>query len=460
MDIVTRRTRNAVVLLVALLATLLSPAVQAAMPFLEGPGGVPTLAPLLDRVTPAVVNISVQSPAPAEENPLFRDPFFRRYFDLPEAPPAPPSLSAGSGVIVDAGKGYVITNHHVIENAEKIVVTLKDRRRFEATLVGSDPGTDIALLKIEPDNLTALPFGDSEALRVGDFVIAIGYPFGLGQTVTSGIVSALGRSGLNLEGYEDYIQTDAPINPGNSGGALITLTGELVGINTAIIAPAGGNVGIGFAVPTRNAKAIMTQLVAHGEVRRGRLGIIIQDLTPDIAEALGLEETQGAVVREVASGSSAEDAGIKAGDVIVAFNGRPLRSSSDLRNSVGLVPAGETVELTLVRKGKRETVRATLREPQAAAAPAEEKTERLVGATFQDIEPTPETGGRDGVLVAAVAPGSPAWQQGVREGDIILAVNREPVASVKELQAALDKAGRVAALQILRNGTEIFLFVR
>ena len=286
---------------------------QTALP--ANDAGLPTLAPILEEVTPAVVNISVTTRSPMDTNPLYNDPFFRRFFDLPEMPPARPSLSAGSGVIVDADEGYVLTNHHVVENGEEIVVTLKDRRRFEAELVGSDPGTDIALLRIEPDNLTEIELGSSDSLRVGDFVVAIGNPFGLGQTVTSGIVSALGRSGLNVEGYEDFIQTDASINPGNSGGALITFDGRLVGINSAIISPGGGNVGIGFAVPIDMASAVMDQLVEFGEVRRGRLGVIIQDFTPDLAKALGADIDRGAIVTKVAPDSPAEAAGLQAGEI-------------------------------------------------------------------------------------------------------------------------------------------------
>lgn len=444
----------------AAVMVFLTAASHAVIPLLEGPDGVPTLAPLLERVTPAVVNISVRSPSPAQENPLLRDPFFRRFFDLPELPPRRPSLSAGSGVIVDARRGYVITNHHVVETGEKIVVTLKDRRRFNAALIGSDPATDIALLRIEPDNLTELPFGDSTALKVGDFVIAIGNPFGLGQTVTSGIVSALGRTGLRLEGYEDFIQTDASINPGNSGGALITLTGELIGINTAIIAPAGGNVGIGFAVPSRIAEAVTAQLIQHGEVRRGRLGVSVQDLTPDIARALGLDDGQGAVVREVEAGSSAERSGIRAGDVVVEFNGRPLRDSTDLRNSIGLAALGETVELTLLRDGRRQKVRVRLEEQEPASEDLGADEPRLAGAAFRDIDAASRKAGRGGVLIAAVARQSPAWRYGLREGDIVLTCNRRPVRSVRELRAVLGEAGRVIALDILRGDSRLLVVIQ
>ncbi len=313
-------------------------------------GKVPTLAPLVERVTPAVVNIAVLSRSPEQDNPMFRDPFFRRFFGLPKE--SRPQMSAGSGVIVDALHGYVLTNHHVVTDAQQIVVTLKDGRRLPAKLQGSDAGTDVALLKVEADGLKALALGDSDGLRVGDYVLAIGNPFGLGQTVTSGIVSALGRTGLDIEGYEDFIQTDASINPGNSGGALINLKGELIGINTAIVGPTGGNVGIGFAVPSNMVRAVMQQLVSYGEVRRGRIGLTTQDVTPEQAKALGTPASQGAVVVEVAKDSPADKAGVRSGDVIVAVNGRPIRGSADVRNQVGLIPVGEEVEFKVLRDGR------------------------------------------------------------------------------------------------------------
>ncbi len=329
--------------------------VQAALPATVN--GTTTIAPMLDQVTPAVVNIAVLSRAPqAADNPLLRDPFFRRFFgDLPQAQ-ARPQVSAGSGVIIDAQRGYVITNHHVIANAADIAVTLKDRRRVRAKLVGSDEATDVALLQIPAERLTALPIGDSDKLQVGDFVVAIGNPFGLGQTVTSGIVSALGRSGLKVEGYEDFIQTDASINPGNSGGALVNFNGELVGMNTAIIGPAGGSVGIGFAVPTSIIRSVMEQLVEHGAVRRGRLGVAIQDLTPDLAESLNVTGEQGAVIAKVEPGSPAERAGLRTGDVVVAVDGKPILSGTDLRNRVGLVRTGTPVQITLLRGGQQRNI--------------------------------------------------------------------------------------------------------
>jgi Do/DeqQ family serine protease len=287
---------------------------------------------------------------------LFDDPFFRRFFDLPAVPREREVLSAGSGVIVNAARGFILTNGHVVANPAEIQVTLKDRRTFPARLVGSDPATDVALLQIDAPGLTPVPFGDSDRLEVGDVVIAIGNPFGLGQTVTSGIVSALGRSGLGLEGYEDFIQTDASINPGNSGGALVNSKGELVGINTAIIGPTGGNVGIGFAVPANMARAVMAQLVEHGEVRRGRLGITIEDLTPARAGDMHLELPDGAVITHVEPGSAAARAGIAPGDVIVRANGQPIQDAGDLRNLVGLLPVGADLQLVLYRDGRERAV--------------------------------------------------------------------------------------------------------
>jgi serine protease Do/serine protease DegQ len=301
------------------------------------PRDLPTLAPIVSQVTPAVVNISVVTRSPLEDNPLFRDPFFRRFFNFPDRPQRQ-EQAAGSGVIVNAARGYVLTNDHVVRDAEKIIVTLKDRRQFEARLVGTDPGTDIAVLQIEAPGLSALAFGDSDQLEVGDYVIAIGNPFGIGQTVTSGIVSALGRTGLTPEGYEDFIQTDASINPGNSGGALVNLRGELIGINSAIIGPSGGNVGIGFAVPSSMARAVMSQITRFGEVRRGRLGITMTDLTPALAAKLGVSARAGAAITGVQPGSPADKAGLRERDIILALNGRPVRSSGALRARLGLTP--------------------------------------------------------------------------------------------------------------------------
>ena len=437
-------------------------AVHAATPPLPLRDGIPTLAPLLEKITPAVVNVSVATTAPQRHNPLFRDPFFRRFFDLPDDAPARPRQSAGSGVIVDADRGFVLSNHHVVAKADSVMVTLKDSRRFEAEILGSDPGTDVALLRIEADGLTALPMGDSDALQVGDFVIAIGNPFGLGQTVTSGIVSALGRSGINVEGYEDFIQTDASINPGNSGGALVSLHGELVGINTAIIGPSGGNVGIGFAVPVNIATAVMRQLAEHGEMQRGKIGVMIQDLTPDLAEALDLDVERGALVSRVESGSPAEAAGLQAGDVIVAVNSSEVEGSRDLRNAIGMVRVGEAVEIDVQRERIR--IRLDVRIGGAetgAPSGAVEAPPALRGAMLRDLaQGDPAYGRIEGVIAAEVEPGSPAARNGIRPGDVIVAVNRRRVRNSEELEAAFEQAGRVLALNIVRGNGQLFIVIR
>jgi Do/DeqQ family serine protease len=317
------------------------------------------------QVTPGVVNIATSGKVRVEDSPLFNDPNFRRFledprfrrfFSLPDPQAERETHSIGSGVIVDARGGYVLTNHHVIKDADEILVTLKDRRALKAELLGSDPQTDIAVLRIEAPDLTALPLGNSDRLEVGDYVVAIGNPFGLGQTVTLGIVSALGRSGLRLEAYEDFIQTDAPINPGNSGGALVDLRGQLIGINTAIIAPTGGSVGIGFAIPINMARLAMEQIIEFGEVRRGRLGVVIQDITPDLVKGLRLESLDGAFVAEVVPGSPAETAGLEPGDVILSVDGEEVRTAAELRNEIGLKRIGEEVELEILRRGKKRRV--------------------------------------------------------------------------------------------------------
>jgi Do/DeqQ family serine protease len=319
-------------------------------------GGTPlhTIAPVVSRVTPGVVGISVRGRV-REDNPLLQDPVFRRFFNMQREPIERETMATGSGVIVEAAQGYVLTNAHVVENASSIEVTTKDNRRLKARLIGRDPETDIAVLQVPSSNLTALPLGDSDRLQVGDFVLAIGNPFGLGQTVTSGIISALGRS-PGIEGYEDFIQTDASINPGNSGGPLVDLQGRIVGINTAIVAPSGGNVGIGFAVPINMARQVMDQLTRYGEIKRGRIGVAIQDLTPDIAQALGTKYTQGAVIARVEPGSPAERAGLRTNDLVIAVNGAPMRSGTELRNRVGLSRIGDEVQLTVDRGGSERTV--------------------------------------------------------------------------------------------------------
>jgi len=442
--------------LVILLGVVFS--AHSGLPFADSKNGVPTLAPLLQGVTPAVVNISVQSRSAIEDNPLFRDPFFRRFFNIPDQA-VQQERSAGSGVIVDAASGYVVTNYHVIKDAQQVTVTLKDMRQFVAKLVGSDPGTDIALLKIEAKNLQALRLGDSDLLNVGDFVVAIGNPFGLGQTVTSGIVSALGRSGLDLEGYEDFIQTDASINPGNSGGALINLKGELVGINTAIIGPSGANVGIGFAVPSAMVKAVLDQIERFGEVRRGRLGASSEDITHDLARSLGLPSTEGAIISTVESKSPAEQAGLKPGDVITAVNGRPVRRSIDLRNKIGMMPIGETVNLTILRDGKTRTTKIKIAKPLEVPGTEAETVPQLAGATVANLK-AGARGKIEGVIVTQVDANSPAWLHGLRPGDVIFGVNRKKVRSVQEFLAALQSSEDRIILNLLRGDFRLALVIR
>ena len=331
---------------------------RAGIPILSD---VPTLAPVVDQVVQGVVNIAVSGSVEVQ-NPLMSDPFFRQFFHLPNQPMRRQVQAAGSGVIVNADKGYILTNNHVVAVGQDqvIEVTLKDKRHFKAKLVGRDPETDIAVLKIDADHLTAVEFADSDNIRVGDYALAIGNPFGLGQTVTSGIVSALGRTGLGIEGYEDFIQTDASINPGNSGGALVDLHGRLMGINTAILGPSGGNVGIGFAVPANIAKQIMTDLIKNGDVKRGQIGIRTQDLTPDIASSLGLERSDGALIAQVAADSAAANAGLQAGDLIVGIDDTPVHSVADLHKRIDFAHVGDVLKLSILRDGKLSTVKVTI----------------------------------------------------------------------------------------------------
>jgi Do/DeqQ family serine protease len=420
--------------------------------------GMPTLSPLVKKVTPSVVNIAIKGRVAQEQNPLFNDPFFRRFFDLPELPPEREIRAAGSGVIVDARQGLVITNNHVIEHADEITVTLADGRRLQATRVGADPDTDVAVIKVSGDGFTAIALGDSDKLEVGDFVVAIGNPFGLGQTVTSGIVSALRRTGLGIKGYEDFIQTDAPINPGNSGGALVNLRGELVGINTAILGPSGGNVGIGFAIPANMVREVMDQLVKFGEVRRGQLGIMIQDLTPELAQAMGLRAQQmGAVIAKVESGSAAERAGLKVGDVVTEVGKMPIRSAADLRNKIGLLRVGEAVELTILRAGKPLTVRTTLTAPVRTILQGRDLSPLLDGAAFAA---TRLGAPARGVEIVSVQPGTRAAAAGLRKGDIIISVNQEAIAGPDEFAARVKASPRRLLLALVRDGAALFLVLQ
>ncbi|MFO1408060.1 MAG: DegQ family serine endoprotease [Steroidobacteraceae bacterium] len=421
---------------------------QAQIPSQPGETPVPSLAPMLKRATPAVVNVQTRGTV-QEQNPLFNDPFFRRFFDVPNQPREREFQAAGSGVVVDAKNGYIVTNAHVIENAKEITVQFLDNHTLKATVVGRDEGSDLAVLKVQGANLTEIPIADSDELEVGDFVVAIGNPFGLGHTVTSGIISALGRSGINPEGYEDFVQTDASINPGNSGGALVDLNGRLVGINTAIISRTGGNIGIGFAIPANMMKTVMQQLIKYGEVKRGVLGVNIQTLTPDIAESMGLANTQGALVSQVIDGSAADKAGIKAGDVITAVNGKPVKDAAALRNQIGLLRIGDKVDVSIVRDGKPRRITATIAERDAAAeADAAGLHDGLQGADLTDAQ-----GG--GVLVRSVADGSPAAQRGLRANDVIVAVGRTRVANLAEFQRATQ--GQQAFVVQIRRGSAILV---
>ncbi len=415
---------------------------------------LPSLAPLIEQAGPAVVNIATQGSVEVP-NPFSEDPFFRRFFGVPPGQRRE-VRSAGSGVIVDAENGYIITNHHVIENADEIVITLADNRSFEAEIIGSDPGTDVAVLRVDDaEDLVEMPFANSDELAVGDFVIAIGNPFGLGHTVTSGIVSALGRSQSNSLAYEDFIQTDASINPGNSGGALVDLRGQLVGVNTAIYTRSGGNIGIGFAIPANIVENIMGQILEFGEVRRGLLGVTILDFTPDMAEAFGWDVTEGALIQEVVSGSAADNAGIEVEDVIVSVAGEAVGSASDLRNAIGLRQSGETVAIELIRDGKRRTVRATLDEAQTASVldPAEIHP-GFEGTVLEDYDGDSDMFGGEGILIADVAQGSRAARNRLRPGDIITHANRSRVRSINELAAEAENA-RVLVLAIRRGNNAI-----
>jgi Do/DeqQ family serine protease len=386
---------------------------------------------------------------------LLRDPFFRRFFSVPGRPREQESQSLGSGVVIDAKRGIVVTNHHVVQGADEIRLTLHDGRRLDATLIGSDPETDIAVLQAKSDDLTALPLADSDALKVGDFVVAIGSPFGLAQTVTSGIVSALGRTGLGIEGYESFIQTDASINPGNSGGPLVNLNGQLVGINTAILAPGGGNVGIGFAIPTNMARAVIDQILEHGTVRRGLFGAAAQDLTPELADALGTDERRGAVISTVEPDSAAERAGLKPGDLVLGLDGKPVSSSSDLRTRIGLVRAGSPVELSVLRQGKRLALKGEVEDPFADFVHGEQLSPALEGALLGERTTASLHGRRQVVQVGPLRPGSPAWLAGLREGDLLLGANGYEVGSLDTLRAALRSG--IDSLQVLREGQLLLL---
>ena len=430
---------------------------QAGLPAIVDGAPLPSLAPMVETVLPAVVNISTRGRVSMRENPLMQDPFFRRFFGAPGTQPRERQTSSlGSGVIIDAAAGHVVTNQHVIGNADEITVRLHDGRSVQAEVIGSDPNADIAVIKIPAQDLTAIDLGNSDRLRVGDFVVAIGNPFGLGQTVTSGIVSALGRSGLGIEDYEDFIQTDASINQGNSGGALVNLRGELIGVNTAIVGPSGGNVGIGFAIPINMVLGLTRQIVEFGEVRRGRLGVVIQDLTRDLAEAFGIDTEHGAVIAQVMPDSAAADAGFKEADVITAVNGRPVKGATDLRNKIGLSRSDEEVEIQYFRNGQQATVRVKLRPAEVAIGLGEKISQHLTGATLADSE----DGEFAGVRVTEVEMRSPAWDAGLRKNDLIVSINRERVKNIDDVRQVVSKHSAGVLLQIKRGDSALFLAIR
>ncbi|HSD70864.1 MAG TPA: DegQ family serine endoprotease [Woeseiaceae bacterium] len=415
---------------------------------------LPSLAPLVRQVAPAVVNIRVSQTL--NQRSPYGDEMFRRFFGLPDMPGGSQEIaSAGSGVIVDGENGYILTNHHVVENANEIQISLLNGQTLDAEIVGSDAATDIALIKVDPKGLVDLPIGDSDEVEVGDFVIAIGNPFGLGHTVTSGIVSALGRTGINRNGYEDFIQTDASINPGNSGGALVNMKGELIGINSAIISRTGGNVGIGFAVPSAIARSIMRQILDFGEVRRGLLGVSIQTIDKESAEALGAEVETGALVSAIEPGSAAEKAGLHVDDIITKVNDKKINDSRELANAIGLKGSGEEVEIEFVRGGKSRSVTAVLGQQTVSQIAGADIHPGLTGAQFAATS-TASSGGID---VTEVEPGSPAAQRGLRAGDVITAVNRQPVQNLQQLRAIAD-ANQILFLLVRRGDRVLMLQIR
>jgi serine protease DegQ len=430
---------------------------HAALPSqVPGQAAIPSLAPMLEKVLPAVVSVQVEGTARQSQRVPEE---LKKYFgDESPDQQAQPFEGLGSGVIIDAAKGYILTNNHVISQADKISVQLTDGREFDAKLIGGDDQSDIALLQIlKPSNLTQITIADSDTLRVGDFAVAVGNPFGLGQTATSGIVSALGRSGLNLEGLENFIQTDASINRGNSGGALLNLNGELIGINTAILAPGGGSIGIGFAIPSNMAKTLSQQLIQFGEVKRGLLGIKGMEMSADIAKAFNVNVQRGAFVSEVLPNSGSAKAGVKSGDVIVSLNDKPLNSFAELRSRIATTEPGAKVKLGLIRDGKPLDVEVTLDKSTSSSASAELIAPALQGATLSDGQ---LKDGTKGITIDTVEKSSPAAQAGLHQDDVIIGVNRTRVQSIAEMRKVLESKPTVIALQVMRGKETIYILLR
>ena len=447
-------TMNSRLLMPTLVLTLAyAGAAFAALPQSVKGEPVSSLAPLVEQVSPAVVNIRVSQTVSRRDS--FGDDAFRRFFGLPDSGGGGGSrevASAGTGVIFDAKRGYILTNHHVVGGADTIQISLIDGSVHDAEIVGSDPATDTAVIKVDVKGLSEMPIGDSSKARVGDFVIAIGNPFGLGHTVTSGIISALGRSGISRDAYEDFIQTDASINPGNSGGALVNMNGELIGINSAIISRSGGNVGIGFAVPTEIASSIMTQILDYGEVRRGLLGVNIQTIDAEAAKALGNTVENGALITGIQADSAAENAGLQVGDIIVEVNDKKVEGAAELRNRIGLLRSGDEVRIKYLRDNKILTAKAELGQAQSQSVLGEEIHPGLAGATFA----VAATGSDTGIEIQEVADGTPAAQRGLRTGDLITHVNRIRVQSLEELR---DVASRYDILFLnVRRGDRALMF--
>ena len=425
--------------------------------------GVPSLAPMLENVTPAVVNIYTISETQEKSN-YIDDPFLRKFFNIPGQQKLKKRNRSGlgSGVIIDSKKGYIITNNHVIAKAKDIKVRLHDGREFKASLVGADPASDIAVIKISPDNLKSLKFANSENLRVGDFVVAIGNPFGIGQTVTSGIVSALGRSGLGIEAYENFIQTDASINPGNSGGALVNLKGELVGINTAIIGSKGGSgsVGIGLAIPVNMALDVTQQLLKYGKVRRGYLGVSAQDLTNDLSKAFGISTNRGAIITRVQEGSPAYVAGIRVGDVVVKINNQIIENTSAMRNKIVLLKLNSIISMQINRKGEILNKKVKILEKKLSKKSGVKINSRLDGIRFSEITKNmSEYGKITGIKITGIKKTSKAYSVGIRVNDIILSINNIPVQKIKDLEIVSGENDSELILHVQRGMRTAFILL-